>query len=79
MREIKAGAVYRHFKGNKYKVIGLARHTETEELCVVYQPLYGEGGLWVRPYDMFASEVDYEKYPDVKQKYRFEEVAGDAE
>lgn len=74
VREIKIGTVYRHFKGNQYRVIALAKHTETEELCVVYEALYAGGGIWVRPYDMFNSEVDREKYPDVKQRYRFEEV-----
>ena len=46
--DIKPGR-YRHFKGNEYQVIGMARHSETEEEMVVYRPLYGEGGLWVRP------------------------------
>ena len=44
---------------------------------MVYRALYGEGGVWVRPYEMFASEVDHEKYPDVKQVYRFEEMEQD--
>lgn len=48
---------YRHYKGNFYEVIGTARHSETEELLVVYRPLYGEGGLWVRPLGMFTEEV----------------------
>lgn len=72
MREILAGRKYRHFKGNDYKVLALAEHTETGEECVVYQALYGEGEFFVRPLDMFASEVDRDKYPDVSQKYRFE-------
>ncbi len=66
---------YRHFKGNEYQVIGVATHSETEEKLVVYRPLYGEGGLWVRPYEMFAGPVDREKYPDVTQKWRFEKVS----
>ncbi|MCX6072751.1 MAG: DUF1653 domain-containing protein [Campylobacterales bacterium] len=49
---VKAGC-YRHYKGNEYEVIGIAKHSETEELLVVYRPLYGEQGLWVRPLEMF--------------------------
>ena len=49
--------LYRHYKGNEYRVIGLARHTETEETLVVYQALYGARGLWVRPAVMFAEQV----------------------
>lgn len=49
---------YRHYKGNFYQVIGTARHSETDELFVVYRPLYGEGGLWVRPEPMFTEMVD---------------------
>jgi hypothetical protein len=48
---------YRHYKGNEYEVIGVARHSETHEMMVVYRPLYGEGGLWVRPAAMFAENV----------------------
>ena len=72
-REILPGK-YRHFKGNYYQVMGVATHSETQEKLVVYQPLYGEGGLWVRPYEMFAGEVDHDKYPDVTQTWRFERV-----
>ena len=74
MREIKVNTVYRHFKGDLYLVEGIATHSETEEKMVVYRALYEDYGLYVRPYDMFISEVDHEKYPDIKQKYRFEEV-----
>ena len=57
-----------------YEIIGVALHSETREPMVVYKPLYDDGGLFVRPLDMFLSEVDHEKYPDIKQKYRFELV-----
>lgn len=64
--------IYRHFKGDYYIVVGIAKHSETEEEMVVYRQLYGAGELWVRPMSLFISEVDHKKYPDVKQKYRFE-------
>lgn len=74
---IELGA-YRHFKGNLYWVLGVARHSETEEPLVVYRALYGEGGLWARPLAMFLEPVDKEKYPDVAQDMRFEKIADDA-
>ena len=55
--EIRPGR-YRHFKGNEYEVLDLARHSETEEWMVVYRPLYGEGGLWVRPASMWNETVE---------------------
>ena len=73
-REILPGCYYRHFKGNIYQVVGVAIHTETEEVMVVYRAQYGELGLFVRPYSMFAEEVDHQKYPEATQKYRFELV-----
>ncbi len=72
MRELELKRVYRHFKGDYYLVEDIARNSETEEKYVVYRKLYGDGSLWIRPLAMFLSEVDHEKYPDVKQKYRFE-------
>jgi len=51
---------YRHFKGRDYEVIGVAQHSETQELLVVYRPLYGERRLWVRPRAMFSEEIEHE-------------------
>lgn len=73
-REIIVGKKYRHFKGNEYKVLNIAYDSETEEKVVVYEALYGEHKVWVRPYDMFNSIVDKLKYPEIKQQYRFEEL-----
>lgn len=61
MAEIKPGK-YRHFKGNEYRVLGIARHSETLEEMVVYQALYGEHGLWVRPAHMWTETVDRDGY-----------------
>ena len=73
MREIQKNRVYKHFKGDYYLVEDVVVHSETREKLVLYRPLYGEGKqLYVRPLEMFLSEVDHEKYPEVKQKYRFE-------
>ena len=70
--------IYKHFKGKRYLILAVGHHSETGEKMVVYYDLSGENSTLVnpciRPLNMFMSEVDHEKYPDVKQKYRFEKV-----
>lgn len=74
MRELQWSSLYRHYKGNLYYVIGLAEHTETCELMVVYHALDGENEMYVRPADMFLSEVEEGVENPTGQKYRFELV-----
>ena len=71
MTRVKENTIYKHFKGGLVYVIGISKHTETMEELVIY---VHNGKIWARPYDMFISEVDHEKYKNVKQMYRFEEV-----
>jgi len=72
MKELKINGIYRHFKGDYYIVMDVAVNTETEERMVIYRALYGDTKLYARPYDMFFSKVDKNKYPKVEQEYRFE-------
>lgn len=70
-RIVKEGQVYKHFKGTMHRIICIAKHSETKEDMVVYTH-DDDNEVWARPLDMFLSEVDHEKYPEIKQRYRFE-------
>jgi hypothetical protein len=69
-RTLKVGGKYKHFKGNIYEVLCIAKHSETQESLVVYKQLYGDGSVWVRPLDMFLEKVNR----DGKTFFRFEEI-----
>ena len=71
MREVLVGGVYHHFKGRDYEVVNIGTHSETQEKMVIYKNL-DTNEIWIRPYEMFNSLVDKEKYPNIKQKFRFE-------
>ena len=70
--DLRIKGIYKHFKGDYYLVEDVAVHSETREKYVVYRSLYGKSELYIRPYEMFLSKVDKEKYPNVEQEYRFE-------
>ena len=72
MDRLKINGIYKHFKGDYYILEGIGIHSETKEKYVIYRGLYGENEVYLRPYDMFFEKVDRQKYPNVKQEYRFE-------
>lgn len=75
-RKIEPLRPYRHFKGRLYYVHSVGEHSETGEVMVTYQALYPPYKFYIRPLEMFVSKVDFNKYPDVKQEYRFELYEG---
>ncbi|MGN0071827.1 MAG: DUF1653 domain-containing protein [Atopobiaceae bacterium] len=70
-QEVRIGGIYRHFKGDYYLVEGTATGSEDGRQYVVYRKLYGDGGLWIRPLEMFLSPVDRKRYPEATQDERF--------
>lgn len=74
MEELKLNRVYRHYKGDEYLVLDVAKHSETGEELVVYRALYGEGRLWARPLAMFFDELEEEKVSKYGQRRRFQLV-----
>ena len=73
-KERMVGKRYRHFKGSIYIVTDIAVHSESAECMVIYKSFENQSLVWARPLTMFLSKVDKEKYPDVEQEYRFEEI-----
>lgn len=74
MRKVHVNHIYQHYKGDKYIVLGVGKHSETLEEHVIYRALYGDGQVWVRPMSLFIDEIDHKKHPEIKQKYRFKEL-----
>ncbi len=72
MNKLQIHGIYKHFKGDYYLVEDVGIDSETNEECVIYRKLYEDGSLYIRPKKMFLERVDNKKYPDIKQKYRFE-------
>ena len=70
--DLVINGIYKHFKGDLYMVEDIVLHSETKEKMVLYRALYGKCLRYVRPYEMFMSKVDKEKYPTVEQEYRFQ-------
>ncbi len=64
--------IFKHFKGQEYKIVAVAKDSENLEEKIIYRGEYEDNPLWIRSYEDFFSEVDHEKYPEIKQKYRFE-------
>lgn len=75
-RDWKAFDLVKHFKGTLYRIIGVGKDTETEQEVIIYKRADNTGEVWVRPRAIFEGEVDHEKYPEVKQEWRFEKIEG---